>query len=160
MCWCHKRWHRNTKLTVERTFFYKQGSRQRHSNWFTMTCDSKEREGGMRDRMMEEDVKLTPLWIFPNTVYYNTVSLNKVCVWKWNQDKKCDREEKSKGSHDLFSVICFERKQSVQRVRGRQDGEDEREIKREKKKSLKYVNLPVSETTQSITIWIKTEIKT
>lgn len=99
-----------------------------------MTCDAKEREGGMRDRMMEEDVKLTPLWIFPNTVYYNTVSLNKVCVWKWNQDKRCDREEKSKGSHDLFLVICFERKQSVQRVRGRQDGEDERDIKRKKKK--------------------------
>lgn len=61
----------------------------------------------------------------------------------------------------MFLVICFERKQSVQRVRGRQDGEDERDIKRKKKeKSSKYVNLPVSETTQSITIWIKTEIKT
>lgn len=58
-----------------------------------------------------------------------------------------------------FLVICFVRKQSVQRVRERQDGENGREIKREKKEMLEvqYVNLPVSETTQSINILIKTE---
>lgn len=56
-------------------------------------------------------------------------------------------------------VICFVRKQSVHRVRGRQDGENEREIKkREKiKRCSRYVNLPVSETTQSVNILIKTE---
>lgn len=66
------------KTDSGRIFFYKQGSRQRQSNRFWTSCDAQEREGGMTDRMMEEDFKLTPLWIFPNTVYYNTVSLNIV----------------------------------------------------------------------------------
>lgn len=100
----------HTKLTVEVFFFYKQSSRQRQSNRFWMSCDAQEQEGGMTDRMMEEDFKLTPLWIFPNTVYYNTVSLNIVWLWKWNQDKAVTEQRNPKEvTISLFLVICFAR---------------------------------------------------
>lgn len=99
----------HTKLTVE-DFFYKEGSRQRQSNRFRMSCDAQEQEGGMTDRMMEEDFKLTPLWIFPNTVYYNTVSLNIVWLWKWNQDKAVTEQRNPKEvTISTFLVICFAR---------------------------------------------------
>lgn len=44
-----------------------------------MRCKGEGREGWDRGRV-EEDFKLTPLWIFPSTVYYNTVSLKTVSL--------------------------------------------------------------------------------
>lgn len=48
-----------------------------------MQCKG-ERRRGRDGRRWEEihDFKLTPLWIFPNTVYYNTSTLNTVCEIK------------------------------------------------------------------------------
>lgn len=127
---CLKKWHINTKLTVESNvwevfFFYKQGNRQRHSNWFRH-AKQRSREGGMRKRVMEEDFKLTPLWIFPNTVYYNTVSLNTVCLWKWNQDKSVTEKRNPKEVTLSFFFFGHFALQGSSRFKGLEDDRMER----------------------------------
>lgn len=59
---------RNTKLT---NILCQQAEAHKHLQ-SDMQCEGAGREGGW-ERVMEEDFKLTPLWIFPNTAYYNNI---------------------------------------------------------------------------------------
>lgn len=109
---CHKRRHRKTKLKWKK----KIRSRQSHCHWVRRTCNARERKHRLGEQqqqkkkkmamtMEEKDVKLTPLWIFPNTVSYRTPSLGIECFWQQKPRLWCDRGEKSKGGH--LVVLLF-----------------------------------------------------
>lgn len=106
---CLKNWYRNRKLRKKCLFFTNKAAGKGtggDSDWHAM---QRSREGGMGERVMEEDFKLTPLWIFPTTVYYNTVSLNTVCLWKWNQDKSVTEKRNPKEVTLSFGhLLCEE----------------------------------------------------
>lgn len=113
--------NQNLMNTVVLFFYTKAASRGAHADscWHAM---HRKKERGRDERRWTEiqDFRLTPLWIFLNAVYYNTLALNT-----WNQDKK----EKSKRGHAFFWLLALGSSSPLKGL------EDDRMAKTEKRKN-------------------------
>lgn len=85
-----------SKLTLKKEQWrekkcWEKGFRQRHSVWFRLACNAKKqgKGGGRETGRCGKTSNWPPLWIFPNTGYYITVSFwyNEITakVWQWRE---------------------------------------------------------------------------